>query len=161
MTQHVFGLAVHGNYLYWTDWILRGVIRANKYTGQRSLAVTATNQNSFKASALRWLKVTEPTKSSANQPLLSAHIGSQGSQSVISFQKRKISPRKTLGVCQHGGNSSETWESPLQENVRPHVFLRRIFPSTHWFFSPMQWKNKTRENHSLAFDFVGCSQAGG
>ncbi len=33
VTQHVFGLAVYGDYLYWTDWILRAVIRANKYTG--------------------------------------------------------------------------------------------------------------------------------
>ena len=36
VAQHVFGLAVHGNYLYWTDWILRGVIRANKYTGKQT-----------------------------------------------------------------------------------------------------------------------------
>ena len=33
MPQHGFGLAVFGNHLYWTDWVLRSVIRANKYTG--------------------------------------------------------------------------------------------------------------------------------
>ena len=32
--QHIFGLAVYGDYLFWTDWLLRGVIRANKYTGE-------------------------------------------------------------------------------------------------------------------------------
>jgi low-density lipoprotein receptor-related protein 1 (alpha-2-macroglobulin receptor) len=31
--QHVFGLAVYGDYLYWTDWLLRAVLRASKYTG--------------------------------------------------------------------------------------------------------------------------------
>lgn len=31
--QHAFGLAVHDNYIYWTDWVLRAVLRANKYTG--------------------------------------------------------------------------------------------------------------------------------
>ena len=30
---HPFGLAVIGEYIYWTDWIKRSVIRANKYTG--------------------------------------------------------------------------------------------------------------------------------
>ena len=32
-TQHSFSLAVHGDYLYWTDWLLRAVLRANKYDG--------------------------------------------------------------------------------------------------------------------------------
>ncbi|VDP37325.1 unnamed protein product [Soboliphyme baturini] len=31
--NHPFGLAVHEDYLYWTDWILRAVVRINKYTG--------------------------------------------------------------------------------------------------------------------------------
>jgi len=31
--QHVFGLSVYGDFIYWTDWLLRAVIRANKYTG--------------------------------------------------------------------------------------------------------------------------------
>ncbi|XP_060590385.1 low-density lipoprotein receptor-related protein 1-like isoform X5 [Ruditapes philippinarum] len=31
--QHSFGLAVYDNYLFWTDWMLRAVIRANKYDG--------------------------------------------------------------------------------------------------------------------------------
>ena len=33
ITKHSFSLAVHGNYLYWTDWLLRAVLRANKYDG--------------------------------------------------------------------------------------------------------------------------------
>ena len=31
--QHVFGLTVFGDHLYWTDWLLRAVVSANKYTG--------------------------------------------------------------------------------------------------------------------------------
>ncbi|CAH1788845.1 unnamed protein product [Owenia fusiformis] len=31
--EHSFGLAVYGDYLYWTDWVLRAVLRADKYTG--------------------------------------------------------------------------------------------------------------------------------
>ena len=31
--HHSFGLAIYGNYLYWTDWMLRAVVRANKYDG--------------------------------------------------------------------------------------------------------------------------------
>ncbi|XP_012944048.1 low-density lipoprotein receptor-related protein 1 [Aplysia californica] len=31
--QHSFGLAVYADSLYWTDWVLRAVIRANKYDG--------------------------------------------------------------------------------------------------------------------------------
>ncbi|KAL3854930.1 hypothetical protein ACJMK2_014165, partial [Sinanodonta woodiana] len=31
--QHSFGLTVYQNYIYWTDWMLRGVLRANKYDG--------------------------------------------------------------------------------------------------------------------------------
>ena len=37
MPQHGFGLTLYGDYLYWTDWILRSVIQANKYTGQEVL----------------------------------------------------------------------------------------------------------------------------
>ena len=31
--QHSFGLAVYQDHLFWTDWVLRAVIRVNKYTG--------------------------------------------------------------------------------------------------------------------------------
>ncbi|XP_013411103.1 prolow-density lipoprotein receptor-related protein 1 [Lingula anatina] len=31
--QYSFSLAVYGDYLYWTDWILRAVMRAQKYDG--------------------------------------------------------------------------------------------------------------------------------
>ena len=30
---HPFGLAVLGEHIYWTDWVKRSVIRADKYTG--------------------------------------------------------------------------------------------------------------------------------
>ncbi|TNM89007.1 hypothetical protein fugu_005261 [Takifugu bimaculatus] len=30
---HPFGLAVYGDYIFWTDWVRRAVLRANKYTG--------------------------------------------------------------------------------------------------------------------------------
>ena len=31
--QHAFGLTVFNEDLYWTDWLLRALIRVNKYTG--------------------------------------------------------------------------------------------------------------------------------
>ncbi|XP_041374230.1 low-density lipoprotein receptor-related protein 1-like [Gigantopelta aegis] len=31
--QHSFGIAVYGDFIYWTDWMLRAVLRANKYDG--------------------------------------------------------------------------------------------------------------------------------
>lgn len=31
--KHPFAMAVYKNYLYWTDWVLRAVLRANKYSG--------------------------------------------------------------------------------------------------------------------------------
>ena len=31
--QHSFGLAVYGEYLFWTDWMRRAVVRANKHDG--------------------------------------------------------------------------------------------------------------------------------
>uniref|UniRef100_A0A673BUV4 Low density lipoprotein receptor-related protein 1Ab n=1 Tax=Sphaeramia orbicularis TaxID=375764 RepID=A0A673BUV4_9TELE len=30
---HPFGLAVYGDYIFWTDWVRRAVLRADKYTG--------------------------------------------------------------------------------------------------------------------------------
>ncbi|CAF0957368.1 unnamed protein product [Adineta ricciae] len=30
---HPFAITVHGHYIYWTDWNLRGIYRAEKYTG--------------------------------------------------------------------------------------------------------------------------------
>ncbi|XP_029548487.1 low-density lipoprotein receptor-related protein 1 [Salmo trutta] len=30
---HPFGLAVYGDYIFWTDWVRRAVLRANKYVG--------------------------------------------------------------------------------------------------------------------------------
>ncbi|KAJ8974813.1 hypothetical protein NQ317_010540 [Molorchus minor] len=32
--QHPFALAVYGDFIYWTDWMLHAVIRADKYTGR-------------------------------------------------------------------------------------------------------------------------------
>ncbi|KAF7273554.1 hypothetical protein GWI33_013751, partial [Rhynchophorus ferrugineus] len=32
--QHPFGLAVYGDFIYWSDWIVKAVIRADKLTGQ-------------------------------------------------------------------------------------------------------------------------------
>lgn len=31
--QHPFDIAVYGDYLFWTDWVLHAVLRTNKYTG--------------------------------------------------------------------------------------------------------------------------------
>ncbi|OQV21780.1 Prolow-density lipoprotein receptor-related protein 1 [Hypsibius exemplaris] len=31
--RHPFALTVHGDHIYWTDWIMRAVVGANKYTG--------------------------------------------------------------------------------------------------------------------------------
>lgn len=33
ITQHGFSLSVFGDYIYWTDWVLRAVLKANKYDG--------------------------------------------------------------------------------------------------------------------------------
>ncbi|XP_021351873.1 prolow-density lipoprotein receptor-related protein 1-like isoform X3 [Mizuhopecten yessoensis] len=33
MPEHPFSLAVYGQYIYWTDWIRRAVMRSNKYDG--------------------------------------------------------------------------------------------------------------------------------
>ena len=30
---HVFGIAVFGQYIYWTDWVTRSVKRAGKFSG--------------------------------------------------------------------------------------------------------------------------------
>lgn len=30
---HPFGLAVYGDYIFWTDWVRRAVLRADKFTG--------------------------------------------------------------------------------------------------------------------------------
>lgn len=32
--SHPFDLAVYGDYIFWTDWVLQAVVRANKYTGE-------------------------------------------------------------------------------------------------------------------------------
>lgn len=30
---HPFGLAVYGDHIFWTDWVRRAVLRADKYVG--------------------------------------------------------------------------------------------------------------------------------
>ena len=32
--QHPFDMAVHGDYLFYTDWVLHAVVRINKYSGE-------------------------------------------------------------------------------------------------------------------------------
>ena len=34
---HVFGVSLHGDYIYWTDWTTRSVMRAHKRTGKGSV----------------------------------------------------------------------------------------------------------------------------
>lgn len=31
---HPFGLAVYGDYIFWTDWVRRAVLRADKFVGR-------------------------------------------------------------------------------------------------------------------------------
>lgn len=31
--KHPFAMAIYGDFLFWTDWVLRAVLRANKYSG--------------------------------------------------------------------------------------------------------------------------------
>ena len=36
---HVFGIAVFGQYIYWTDWVTRSVKRAGKYNGGNTVTL--------------------------------------------------------------------------------------------------------------------------
>lgn len=39
---HLFGLAVADNYIYWTDWNHRGILRADKITGKNITLLAQT-----------------------------------------------------------------------------------------------------------------------
>ncbi|CAJ0573562.1 unnamed protein product, partial [Mesorhabditis spiculigera] len=39
---HVFGMALADDYLYWTDWTYRGLLRANKLTGENMTVLAQT-----------------------------------------------------------------------------------------------------------------------
>lgn len=41
--QHPFALAIWENYVFWTDWLARGVFRADKYTGQQPVQIKKVN----------------------------------------------------------------------------------------------------------------------
>ncbi|XP_064646344.1 low-density lipoprotein receptor-related protein 1-like isoform X2 [Lineus longissimus] len=44
MPQHIFGMALHGDYLYWTDWVARAAVRANKYDGSGTKVLRKTDR---------------------------------------------------------------------------------------------------------------------
>lgn len=58
--QHPFDIAVYGDYIYWTDWVLHAVLRANKYTGEdvtwlrkevpRSMGIVAIHNDTYQCS---------------------------------------------------------------------------------------------------------------
>lgn len=39
LPQHPFALAIWDNYVFWTDWLARGVFKADKYTGQNPVLI--------------------------------------------------------------------------------------------------------------------------
>ncbi|XP_034243195.1 prolow-density lipoprotein receptor-related protein 1 isoform X1 [Thrips palmi] len=55
ITHHPFDIAVYGNYLFWTDWVLHAVLRVNKFSGddvvvlrkdvQRPMAIVAVTND--------------------------------------------------------------------------------------------------------------------
>ena len=59
--QHPFDVAVYGEYIFWTDWVLHAVVRANKYTGEdvvllrkdvpRPMGIVAIHNNSYDCTA--------------------------------------------------------------------------------------------------------------
>lgn len=59
--KHPFSIAVYGNLLYWTDWVLHAVIRANKFSGHevvflrkdigRPMGIVAVQNTSINCSA--------------------------------------------------------------------------------------------------------------
>uniref|UniRef100_A0A6G1SPS9 Low-density lipoprotein receptor-related protein 1 n=1 Tax=Aceria tosichella TaxID=561515 RepID=A0A6G1SPS9_9ACAR len=44
MPQHPFALAVFKDHIFWTDWLTRGVFRANKYNGQFAMQIKKVAQ---------------------------------------------------------------------------------------------------------------------
>lgn len=44
LPQHPFALAVWKNYVFWTDWLARGVFKADKYTGQQAMQIKKVAQ---------------------------------------------------------------------------------------------------------------------
>lgn len=44
LPQHPFALAVWKNYIFWTDWLARGVFKADKYTGQQAMQIKKVAQ---------------------------------------------------------------------------------------------------------------------
>ena len=37
--DHPFGLALHGDYIYWTDWLSESIQRVNKITGEGRITI--------------------------------------------------------------------------------------------------------------------------
>jgi len=67
---HVFGLTVADDYLYWTDWTYRGILRANKLTGAN---VTVLAQTALLPYGIR---IFHPSvQPEAENPCLTANTG--------------------------------------------------------------------------------------
>ncbi|KAF4524352.1 hypothetical protein B566_EDAN007528 [Ephemera danica] len=41
--QHPFDMAVYGDFIFWTDWVMHAVIRANKHTGEDVVRLRSAN----------------------------------------------------------------------------------------------------------------------
>lgn len=59
--QHPFDIAVYGNFIFWTDWVLHAVLRASKFTGEdvvwlrkevpRPMGIVAVHNTTYDCSA--------------------------------------------------------------------------------------------------------------
>lgn len=70
---HPFGLAVYGDYIFWTDWVRRAVLRADKYTGgdmkvlradipQQPMGIVAVANDTNNCTYQWWQTVQGPRK---------------------------------------------------------------------------------------------------
>ncbi|KAI9558491.1 hypothetical protein GHT06_015278 [Daphnia sinensis] len=70
--QHPFDIAVYGNYIFWTDWVLHAVLRANKYTGEdvvwlrkevpRPMGIVAVHNTTYDCSANPTVLRSDPSR---------------------------------------------------------------------------------------------------
>jgi len=92
--QHPFDITVYGDFIFWTDWVLHAVLRANKYTGEdvvwlrkevpRPMGIVAIHDTSYNCTAnpcLVWnggcedlCRLNEYAKVSIHPSIYSLHI---------------------------------------------------------------------------------------
>lgn len=138
--QHPFAVAVWDNYVFWTDWLARGVYKANKFTGEQSVQVKKNIQRPM------GITVVAPENLECSRSPCLINNGGCHSDSFckLDLDGKIICECKIKGGCQR--------DREIHEVIQPPIFKPSNKACSKHPHLCQQWESTMSPDDSIIFN---------